>query len=323
MTTQTTNMEKLSSQIGRSWLEKTHAIASGTDQEISSADETPTQPITPSVTTVEVSLPDVSTTGPGETGFDLSQTIHPAVVAKLLSGQTTTEEPNSDISETPAQWGEKATEPTTTRTTPIKDEPKPAEKPGLDGAVDSLCDTILERFPLGHPTVLAFVGAEANHHIDEASARIAARLAERNIGRVLLLDSDLKQQALTFASGLEKTDGISNVTNQGKDWRPLIYSGDAKSLDFMPGGTYQGFRHPEEKARLRTAIAEMKQDYQFILISAGDAHGLSAKIWNDICDGSCLLVSMKNSNETYAKSAITQLQTSGARLLGCVLTDVD
>jgi len=173
------------------------------------------------------------------------------------------------------------------------------------------------------PSVLQFVGAEANHHIDEACARIAARLAERNVGRILLLDSDLRHQALSHASGLSKSSGISDVTNLGADWRSVIYSGNAKELDFMPGGTHERFRHPEEKSRLRSAVNEMKRDYQFLLVSAGDAHGLSAKIWSDICEGTYLLVSMKHSNETYAQSAVAALQSNGARVLGCVLTDVD
>ncbi len=323
MTTQTPNSETLSSQIGRSWLEKTQGNKPSFASQASEAIESLPQSHIPNVTTVEVTLPDVSGTGQSETGYDLSKTIHPAIVAKLLSGKPISEEPSNDISETPAQWGDIPSDQPATRTPPPAEEPKEAKSLGLDGEVDKLCEAILERFPLGDPAVLLFVGAEPNHHIDEASARIAARMAERNIGRVLLLDSDLREQALTHASGLAKANGISDVTNQGKDWKPMVYSGDVKSLDFMPGGTHEGFRHPEEKSRLRAAAAEMKQDYQFVMVSAGDAHGSSAKIWNDICDGSYLLVSLKNSNETFAQSAVAELQSNGSRLLGCVLTDVD
>ena len=322
MTTQTSIPETLSSQTGRSCLENTQASIPGYAKLTDLETEPQPQSILGNVKTVEVSLPDVSGTGRGETGYDLSQTIHPTIVAKLLSGTPVDEELANDISETPAQWGNQSVDRPANRDTRVE-ETKPSKSRGLDAEVDRLCDAILERFPLGDPSVLLFVGAEANNHIDEASARIAARLADRNIGRVLLLDSDLREQALTYASGLSKSHGISDVTNQGKDWKSLIYTGDVKSLDFMPGGTHEGFRHPEEKSRLRAAVTEMKQDYQFVLVSAGDAHGSSAKVWNDICDGSYLLVSMKNSNETYAQSAVAQLQASGSRLLGCVLTDND
>lgn len=316
MTTQPYSTETLSSQTGRSWLENTQAL----DIDAQSNPQPPTG--TPQVKTVEVALPDVSSFATGETGFDISQTIPPAVVAKLLSGKPIKKDASGDISETPAQWGDQSADGPTTRTSPSKDS-QTTNSLGLDGSVDSLCDTILERFPTGDPSVLLFVGAEPNHHIDEATARVAARMAQRNVGRILLLDSDLKAQSLTQASGLDQTNGLSDVTNHGLDWRSLVYTGDSKMLDFIPGGTHQRFRHPEEKSRLRAAVTEMKQDYQFVLVSAGDAHDLSARIWNDICDGSYLLVSMKNSNETFAQSAVAELQSNGARLLGCVLTDVD
>jgi len=346
MTTQPSSSDTLSSHIGRSWLERTQSVNPNSSTNSTSVTEPQIRSRTraPDIQTIEVSLPDV---GAGQAGLDLSQAIHPTIVAKLLSGEPIPKEADqasNDISETPSQQGDKAEAPTAPLVedenkddaTLIKDEDKNdqqhtatnnldlADKQQvLDSAIDSLCDKILERFPLGVPSVLQFVGTEPNRHIDEACARIAARLAERNIGRILLLDSDLQHQSLSHASGLSKSNGISDVTNRGVDWKSLVYSGDAKELDFIPGGTHERFRHPEEKSRLRSAVNEMKRDYQFLLVSAGDAHGLSAKIWNDICEGTYLLVSMKHSNETYAQSAVAAIQSSGGRVLGCVLTDVD
>ena len=329
MTTQPNIAETLSSQTGRSWLERTQNPDSITGNQTVTQQQIRSRTRTPDVKTIEVSLPDVGT---GQAGLDLSQTIPPTIVAKLLSGEPIAQEAtqlSSDIAETPAQWGNKTADTPATRVSGGQEQKTTKnlaltdKQYVLDSAVDSLCEKILERFPLGIPSVLQFVGAEPNHHIDEACARIAARLAERNVGRILLVDSDLQEQALSQASGLSKSSGISDVTNLGADWKSLVYTGDSKELDFLPGGTHERYRHPEEKARLRAAVAEMKKDYQFVLVSAGDAHGLSAKIWNDICEGTYLLVSMKYSNETYAQSAVDALQTSGARVLGCVLTDVD
>lgn len=331
MTTQPNTAETLSSHTGRSWLERTQPL--NPDSIAGTATTTPQQirsrTRTPDVQTVEVSLPDVGT---GQSGLDLSHTIHPTIVAKLLSGEPIPKdiaELRSDIAETPAQWGNKTVDQPATRVSDGEEKKTTKnfavvdKQQILDDAVDSLCDKILARFPLGAPSVLQFVGAEPNHHIDEACARIASRLAERNVGRILLLDSDLKEQALTNASGLSKSDGITDVTNSGADWKSLVYTGETKALDFLPGGTHQRFRHPEEKSRLQAAVREMKQDYQFVVVSAGDAHGLSAKIWNDICEGTYLLLSLKHSNDVYAQSAVSALQSGGARVLGCVLTDVE
>jgi len=77
------------------------------------------------------------------------------------------------------------------------------------------------------------------------------------------------------------------------------------------------------KQLLINSVAEMKQDYQFVCVSAGSAHSPHAKLWYDVCEGSYLVVSLKTSNETFAKSSVRELQAGDARLLGCVVTDVE
>ncbi|MFK7767171.1 MAG: hypothetical protein AB8B55_08110 [Mariniblastus sp.] len=187
-------------------------------------------------------------------------------------------------------------------------------------AIQTLVTSILDRFPVGDPTVIVFVGCEENTHTDETCARVASALADRNIGRIMLIDSDVKGRALSSASGLQGQPGLAEIVNTERSWVDLVYGRSSSGLDFVAAGSGKLY-HPERQDRLRTAINGMKKEYQFICVSAGDAHGKSAKIWNDICDGTYLLVSMKNSNETIAKSAVAELQANGARLLGCVVTD--
>ena len=225
--------------------------------------------------------------------------------------------PVLDLSEKPADWIDKSDGKDTSRVDPIKTTSSEANP-----AIDTLVDAILNRFPLGDPVVLMFVGSESNPHIDETCARVGSALADRDIGRILLLDSDLANHALSEASGVSGQPGISDVVNRGDSWESAIYGRSVTGLDFLAAGTGD-FSHHDKSARLREAASEMKREYQFICVAAGNAHSSSAKLWYDICDGSYLLVSVKNSNETYAKSAVAELQTSGARILGCVVTDVE
>jgi Mrp family chromosome partitioning ATPase len=229
-----------------------------------------------------------------------------------------TDPSRNDLPEPPTEWTDKPP----TKEGPRKDTDKPSEKHGSDQAIDKLANAIIARFPLGDPTVLMFVGSESNKHIDETCARVASTLAERGLGRILLLDSDTRGHSLSNASGVSGQLGITDVVNDSIGWESTIYGRSSTNLDFLASGT-SVFHHPDSRDRLRHTIAEMKREYQFICISAGDARSPSARIWNDICDGSYLLVSMKNSNRTIAKSAVTEMQSSGARLLGCVVTDVD
>ncbi len=224
----------------------------------------------------------------------------------------------NDISEPPTEW----TDMPSTRETQRNDLDKPSDQATKNLAIEKLTNAIVEKFPLGDPTVLLFVGSESNRHIDETCARVASELADRKIGRILLLDSDAGSHELSNASGVSGQPGITDVVNDSVPWESTIYGRSATGLDFLASGKGV-FHHPDSSNRLRRAVAEMKKEYQFICIAAGDAQDPSARIWNDICDGSYLLVSMKNSNQTIAKSAVAEMQSSGARLLGCVVTDVD
>ena len=312
MAIETNTENKPSIRLGRDWL-----AASGSEMVVAPTKVDSSVSSPPSIETVGISIPDVSNFhAESGGGFDKKQTLHSEIVANALAGVSGI---SNDLLEPPEEWVDDG-QKTSTRTPPQED-PSPNKNSLNHDAVDSLCVSILERFPLGDPTVLLFVGSEPNQHVDETSARVASNLAELKIGRILLLDSDLKSRSLTRASGLSRECGICDVTNRDLDWKGLVFSGTSTMMDFMPGGTETSFRHPDQCIRLTRALAEMKQKYQFIIVSAGDAHEKPAKIWSELSDGSYLLVSMKTTNEIYAKSAVTELQTSGARLLGCVVTD--
>ena len=188
--------------------------------------------------------------------------------------------------------------------------------------ISALVDSIFERFPLAASTVLLFVGTEENPHVDETCARVASAIASRNIGDVLLIDADVDGRRLTQASGLVSHEGFLECINRSQNWRKKIVSRNESSFGFLPVGNCEMDRW-NAKQLLINSVAEMKQDFQFVCVSAGSAHSPHAKLWYDLCEGSYLVVSLKSSNETYAKSSVNELQTGGARLLGCVVTDVE
>jgi len=188
------------------------------------------------------------------------------------------------------------------------------------GEVGILVEKIIDRFPLASPTVLLFVGGEPNPNVDETCAQVASALANCNVGNVLLIDSDVAGRQLTIAGGMNHQPGLSEAINRSEDWRSLIVSEGSASFSFLPVGVCPADRWNSDEL-LRKMTAEMKQEFQFICVSAGDAHTKQAQLWCDVCDGSYLVVSLKNSNETLAKSAVDELMLNGARVLGCVVAD--
>ena len=196
------------------------------------------------------------------------------------------------------------------------------QTPALSESVVKIADEIVAKYPPPAAAIIMFVGSEAKMHTDETCARVAAELASRDLGKVLLVDSDFESRRLTSASGMNSHAGLSEVMNIAFPWERAVLSSGSSKLDFVPAGNCPHDRwNPKEQ--LRNALAAMKAGYGYVCVSVGEAHGHAASTWADLSDGTFLLVSLRGSNEDIAVSAVAQMKSSGARVLGCVVADVE
>jgi Mrp family chromosome partitioning ATPase len=202
-----------------------------------------------------------------------------------------------------------------------KDQKSAIGRARSEQPIGKLTDSILERFPLTEPGVILFVGTQANPLTSSTCANVATALAQRKIGEILLIDSSGKKE-MTASNGASEQRGLSNLLCQEVDWKSSLRKMPTSGLDFLPAGTSH-WEHWGAEQKLRRIAAEFKKHYQFVCVAADDPQDSNTKIWSGICDGSFLLVSLKNANPAIAESAVVELQTSGARLVGCVVTDAD
>ncbi len=188
----------------------------------------------------------------------------------------------------------------------------------LQGVVDS----ILERYTGTESLVLLFVGSQLNAHVNATTASVAAMLAERKLGSVLLIDSNSASRQLTNQTGSEQFDGLGEAVIESRSWQPMICSGAIPGVSFLPCGTRR-LDGTLFQQGVRWVVSEMRKSFDLICVSAGQSDSIDAKIWSDISDGCYLIVSQKHSNPALAQSAVAELQTCGARLLGCIVTDAE
>jgi len=191
-----------------------------------------------------------------------------------------------------------------------------------ESSIVKIADEIIKTFPIAAPSIIMFAGSEASIDVDETAARVSAELASRNLGRVLLIDSDFKGKRLTKASGMLKRPGLSEIMNIALDWEDAVLKSGSSKLDFMTAGNCPHKRWTPKRL-LRDAIAKIRNNYQFVCVSTGDAHNLGASTWAELSDGAMLVVSATDSNEELAESAVAELRKSGARLVGAIVSDVD
>lgn len=189
-------------------------------------------------------------------------------------------------------------------------------------SIAKIADQMIERFPVAAASVLMIAGSQASLHADETCARVAAELASRNLGRVLLIDSDFVGRRLTKAGGMAKQGGLSEILNIAYPWQEAVLKSGSSKLDFMAAGNCPHKRWTPKSA-LREAVAEIRAEYQFVCVSVGDAHNSAAGLWSELADGALLVVSATQSSQAIAESAANELREIGARMIGCVVADVD
>lgn len=191
--------------------------------------------------------------------------------------------------------------------------------PKTQKSIDILVASILEKFPLGDPAVISFVCSEHNPHLELSCFAACRTLASMHVGRVLMVDSTTERK-LSSIFKMADNHGLSNLLVDSADWEQAIESVTDSDLEFLAAGTSH-WEHWGGESELRKLVSHLKKRYQFILVASGEAHSSMAKLWSGLTDGDYLLVSIGNSHPAVAESAISELQASGARLMGCIVTD--
>ena len=186
----------------------------------------------------------------------------------------------------------------------------------LDGVVDS----ILSRTTKGKPTLVLFVGTSDNQHVDSTAANTSELLAKRRCGTVLLVDANGENPVLSQSAGQHGQPGLIDAILGPTDVPSLIKKGSSSGVDFLGYGS-RPLTHSKYQQEARSIASEWISNYDYVCISAGASQSVDAQLWSDICDGVYLLVSQKNDHATLARSAVAELRSSGAKLLGCVVTE--
>lgn len=257
---------------------------------------------------------------PGNESYDIHITAAPISAPPASLASAATNQPPNLTSAAPVVKPTQATKMNASSPVSAPQASKAPSSKFAGGEIGILVEKILDRFPLASPTILLFVGGQPDPNVESTATQVASALGKCHVGDILLIDGDLQRRQLSQSEGMQSQQGLSEVVNRSEDWRSLVATEGSGTFSFMPAGICPSDRWNANEL-LRQMSAEMKQDFQFICVSAGDAHAKHAKLWCDVCDGSYLVVSLQNSNETLAKSAVAELTNSGARVLGCVVAD--
>ena len=185
--------------------------------------------------------------------------------------------------------------------------------------VDGLVDSILQRFPLSHSAAITFVGSKTDGETDKVTFDVARRLADRGVGKVLLVDSNPNSQSLSTSLNLNETAGLGDIVCDEQPWHDLVQAGPASGLDVLPYGNM----NTAKVLRSRTAgfLEHTKEVYQFICVSVGLNESPIAKSFCNATDGIYLLIDLNQTSHTEAKTVADKFKLNNQPLIGCIALD--
>lgn len=194
-------------------------------------------------------------------------------------------------------------------------------------AFRSLRTSIAFSRPEKAPRTIVFTSSAPGDGKSTSAANLAITLAQQKL-RCIVIDADMRRGTLHDAFGTTSKPGLSNYLLGGLSLeeiiKPVTLEGDVR-FDFISCGTLPP--NPAEllaSTRMQALLEHLEGQYDSVIFDAPplnvvtDAALLGARV-----DGVILVVRAGMTDRVGFKHALAQLASVHARILGCLLNDVD
>jgi capsular exopolysaccharide synthesis family protein len=156
------------------------------------------------------------------------------------------------------------------------------------------------------------------------ASNLATTLALAN-HRVLLIDADLRRPRLHKVFGVKQDPGLSNLIVGQAPAKDVVRKTTVPNLHVLTSGTLPP--NPSElleSKRFKDFVGQLDQYFDWVLIDSPPLLPVTdAMILSQLVTGVIMVLSADSTPLQAARSAIDQLDTSRARILGAVLNRVD
>jgi capsular exopolysaccharide synthesis family protein len=174
------------------------------------------------------------------------------------------------------------------------------------------------------PLCLQFVSAEPEEGKSSVVASFACMQAKAG-RKVLLIDADLRHPRVARLLGLQNAQGLVDVLAGRALVTDVVQHHEASGADVLPAG-----RLPRSAfdilnvRRLQELLRPLRERYDLILIDSPPALSLAdAGVIASAVDGSVFLVRWGSTRKETARFATSQIEASGGRVVGVVLTFIN
>lgn len=185
--------------------------------------------------------------------------------------------------------------------------------------IEQLVDRIHDSFPLS-PVVLMFVGTEDHPRCDSVCAKVAGSIAARDLGRVLLVDANIRRPRLTTHESLNEQVGLTDFLNREQGSSFEVKSHPGSNLDFLARGLSNYSMVESDSKVIAKTVNRFKEKYRFTFFNVGHYCDIAAKQWGKLCDATYLVLSLNETDQVTAIDATELLRRTGSRLCGAIAT---
>lgn len=184
-----------------------------------------------------------------------------------------------------------------------------------------LAERLARELRPGSGNCLLFTGVGAHSTADEMLAHVAAALAEARED-VLLVDADFARGGLSKSLGCGQVPGLAEVVSQQRDWRELLVATASEHLYLLPAGQL-GLANPALAAdELARMLEQSERQFRAVLVDGGATGDLISQALARLCDATYFVIRLGSTDAPEAQSALERYRSLGARVLGCVATNV-
>jgi Mrp family chromosome partitioning ATPase len=183
-----------------------------------------------------------------------------------------------------------------------------------------LADRLVRDMEQSESKILAFGSLGVSNELHLPILQAAMALAETRSKRVLLIDGDLRRRGLSDGLEYGRCAGLSELIAGKAEITSVCQATATKQLSFVPAGKAEPGNESAIGDVLEKALAQLKADFDCLLIDAGNAGSDSASALAQASDAAYLVVELGAVETNTAQAALAGLRAAGARVLGCIAT---
>lgn len=174
------------------------------------------------------------------------------------------------------------------------------------------------------PRVMVITSATRQEGKSTMALNLAVALGEVDPRRVVLIDGDVHAPSLHGLANIQASSGLNEILQDGLDLNDNVYETCVPRVDIIPArpveipNGQQGLlaKHCEP------LFAKLRTFYSFVIVDTPPVLASSeACMFGKHSDGVILIARLEKTSREVVKRAVEELTHSGAKVIGCVLTD--